>query len=745
MRRIFYILAILLLPCMTTAWANSTREITIKWELDSDPDNKKSLIREYTVTDTSGRCTTDNATYKIQNAKSEKEFKCPGDITSIPLAFEFHTHNSPFKNFSETIQITDKKNYKIEKTLEYRGNDNILTGTNLQLCKTEISSLLSEYCDDEGYTTGKNTISAPSYGGFMIGDDHRTITAGCYKFKKNNSTEKMRKKIAKKCNVPVSDVKIETFTRPTNDVKKNAEQTTTVPEKTKNTISGTLMLRNAKSGDYNTEPCKNCQILMNSRQIGTTNNDGKFNLEVSDQNAKITFKYNDDYETKTLTASEFSNSGNTKITLTPIPSASTQASPAQTDTTYTELKKDIFGYVKDLNNEPIIGAAVQILNSKNNNSQCGITTNIYGYWIISECQELPQNAQLQISSIGYKTKKISLASHKNRATITLEEENIPLDAVEVVACKTTNDKYPGGTEFKPADEQGLCGTDTDNPCDDGHKCIPTKCDETKYKLDYPNTLSAKCAEKECKPENAKSGKWTGTAGNWVCEVNECNDGFKKEDSNKKCIPMLKECTTEQLREHPNALETGIEPGTENCIALTCKCEYDLKDKRCEAWPATGKKCNSSTDPELPKNAKLAYMACKDNNKYCKIEECEINFKPNEDKTECISLKGECNPKPENAKKTHREFDDKTQTEICIIDECKKDFELSADKKSCVKIAKPKLSREDSQKKIDELQENADAMHDKEHSTANKLLGGAAIGATGIGAMQALSAYSEQQS
>ena len=46
--------------------------------------------------------------------------------------------------------------------------------------------------------------------------------------------------------------------------------------------------------------------------------------------------------------------------------------------------------------------------------------------------------------------------------------------------------------------------------------------------------------------------------------------------------------------------------------------------------------------------------------------------------------------------------------------------------------------------IDELQKNADAMKEKEQSTANKLLGGAAIGATGIGAMQAASAYSEQQ-
>ena len=47
--------------------------------------------------------------------------------------------------------------------------------------------------------------------------------------------------------------------------------------------------------------------------------------------------------------------------------------------------------------------------------------------------------------------------------------------------------------------------------------------------------------------------------------------------------------------------------------------------------------------------------------------------------------------------------------------------------------------------IDELQQNADAMRAKEQSTANKLLGGATMGATGIGGMQLASALSEQQS
>lgn len=48
-----------------------------------------------------------------------------------------------------------------------------------------------------------------------------------------------------------------------------------------------------------------------------------------------------------------------------------------------------------------------------------------------------------------------------------------------------------------------------------------------------------------------------------------------------------------------------------------------------------------------------------------------------------------------------------------------------------------------QKEIDELKDNATAMKDKENSTANKLIGAAGIGATGIGGMMLASGLAEQ--
>lgn len=128
---------------------------------------------------------------------------------------------------------------------------------------------------------------------------------------------------------------------------------------------------------------------------------------------------------------------------------------------------------------------------------------------------------------------------------------------------------------------------------------------------------------------------------------------------------------------------------------------------------------------------------------CKINKCKSDrYKLNSDKNRCEDQVGKsCDPMPDNATKAHREYNEETQQEVCIIDECKEGYTRAPDKLSCIE---PTLSEEDSNKKIEELQENADAMKEKEQSDANKLLGAASIGAMGIGGMQALSALSEQR-
>ena len=77
---------------------------------------------------------------------------------------------------------------------------------------------------------------------------------------------------------------------------------------------------------------------------------------------------------------------------------------------------------------------------------------------------------------------------------------------------------------------------------------------------------------------------------------------------------------------------------------------------------------------------------------------------------------------------------------CTLKTCKNGYDKNKDDTKCVA---GELSESDSLAKIDELRDNADAMKAKEQSTANKLLGAAGIGATGIGGMQMASAMAEE--
>lgn len=68
----------------------------------------------------------------------------------------------------------------------------------------------------------------------------------------------------------------------------------------------------------------------------------------------------------------------------------------------------------------------------------------------------------------------------------------------------------------------------------------------------------------------------------------------------------------------------------------------------------------------------------------------------------------------------------------------------AETKKETELKKSELTDAEKEEKLNELRDNAEAMKEKEQSTANKLLGAAGIGATGIGGMQLASGLAEQQ-
>ena len=366
-----------------------------------------------------------------------------------------------------------------------------------------------------------------------------------------------------------------------------------------------------------------------------------------------------------------------------------------------------FGYVKETDGDPIELATIGIPGASNGERDCSTLSDENGYWRIDDCANLPSNPQLQMSIMGYATETIPLSEYTNSTTTVLSEGQV-LEGVTIEGCPTTSEEHPGATDLGRAD--------------DG-ECYPTECDTSRYELKgQPGTNTARCEEKECDVKNG-TGEWTGSKNAYKCTPKSCNEGYKKNDDGSACIKLLRECTDAQKKDHPNAAETGVKKGTnpEVCIALECKCGYDLVNEKCVKWPEK-KECSASTKPELPKHATGGLMKCNAKGKaFCEVSE------------------GPCNA-DQLANIEHASAGELKKGE-CIPTECEAGFKI--EKNKCV-AEDPKLSEEDSKKKIEELKANAKAMKDKEQSTENKMLGAASMAATGLGAMQAMSAYSEKQ-
>ena len=288
--------------------------------------------------------------------------------------------------------------------------------------------------------------------------------------------------------------------------------------------------------------------------------------------------------------------------------------------------------------------------------------------------------------------------------------------------------------------------------------------------------------------------WDGT--NLNCKITKCKKNYVPSDDGTKCELSEGPCPKDQLAQIAKATsgelkdkicyvtecEFGYRVNKDNnqCDKLNCTGRYKLNADGDECEDQNGKECRSK-DP----NAKKSKYKLINNELVCVIQKCVDGYLPNDngsacDKSEgpcsdeqlktlehatagelkkgvchatacaggyepsdgkCVAISGDCDPMPEHATAAHREWDATTNTEICIIDRCGDEYRPSNDRRSCIR---PTLTEEESQKKIDELQKNADAMRETEQSTANKLLGGASIAATGIGGMQLASAIAENR-
>lgn len=384
-----------------------------------------------------------------------------------------------------------------------------------------------------------------------------------------------------------------------------------------------------------------------------------------------------------------------------------------TITTLPALAATVSGVVHDSeNDEPLAYATVSYKTALGETK--GTPTNQEGQF---ELKNVPENTELQVSFLGYETKTIKPGENQ---TIYMEATTEMLSDVVVSACG--NDKANGIKSKTMIDGE----------------CYPSACVEPRWKLSGTEK-KAKCVEQKCDIKNG-TGEWTDDDDTWKCTLATCKNGYDKNETNNTCDEQLKKCTDAQIQQHPNAKKTGIKKGTQTCIATECKCGFKLEKDACVAW-AENEQCTADTKPALPGNAKSAIMKCDGERAYCEISDCNDGYKVSDDKKSCPCTRGDdCDATTvdKNATAgTTKKVDGKM---TCVITDCASGFKPNKDGTKCVA---GELSEADSQAKIDELRDNAQKMKDKEQSTANKLLGAAGIGATGIGGMQMASAMAEE--
>ena len=351
----------------------------------------------------------------------------------------------------------------------------------------------------------------------------------------------------------------------------------------------------------------------------------------------------------------------------------------------------ISGRIVDENGEPLIGATIV---PSGESTGIGTTSDMDGNFTLDN---FPSDRDVQISYIGFKDQTLTPGQNMN---ITLTEDAELLDEIVVEEQWKSRDctgeelaaiNATSGHTARNADGNGVYCVPDD--CAYGYRlnkkantCDALNCESPRYIL---NAAGDKCEDqvgKKCTASDANASKseyvWENNT--LKCEIKKCNKGYLPNDAGTACDVSEGPCTDAQIQQIEHATAGELKRGV--CHATECDAGYEVSGGK------------------------------------------------------CIAISGNCSPMPENATSAHREYDSTAGVEVCIIDACRDGYSISNDKKSCIE---PTLSQEDAQKQIAELQENADAMKEREQSLANRLIGGAGIGAMGIGGMQVASALAEQ--
>lgn len=342
--------------------------------------------------------------------------------------------------------------------------------------------------------------------------------------------------------------------------------------------------------------------------------------------------------------------------------------------------------------EPLYTATVQQVD----NPQNGAMANESGAFSIT----VPDaNTKLTFKYLGMKTKNLT-AAQANGNTITMETDTEMLEDIVITSCTKNSVANAKSILYNKATKT----------------CVPTECESARYKL-TGQTTATKINNDSCTtdPDDMCEN------GDTSCTTITIGDA---------CVDQVGTDCTAQAGDNVKTAKYEWDGSKLNCVIKKCNDYFMLENGACVASDGP---CSDAQIAEI-EHAKSGELK----NGKCHVTECDAGYEASNNT--CVTVGGDCNSLPDDAISGTRKWDAEQNKEICIVTACRDGYSVSTDKLSC----KTKLSKEDSQARVDELRDNAKKMRDKEQSTANKLIGAAGIGATGIGTSQALSALAEQR-
>lgn len=268
--------------------------------------------------------------------------------------------------------------------------------------------------------------------------------------------------------------------------------------------------------------------------------------------------------------------------------------------TVSAFARTVTGTVVDENNEPMIGASVQLSSDK---TVC-TTTNTNGYFSLKNVPDT--ETHLNVRYVGYETQKVSLPTN-NIVDIHMSQSSEVLKGVESIGCtpkdghkqiyniktkecKSARYKLTGQTQATKINNVS-CTTDPDYQCDD---------DNTECK---PVTIGDACEDQvghDCTStdRNAATAKYEWDGQNLNCVITECKEHFML--AGDKCVASDGPCDRDQIAAIAHAKSGELKKGT--CHVTECESGYSISDDKLSCQSKLSEADSRARVDELRENA-----------------------------------------------------------------------------------------------------------------------------------------------